>query len=389
MFHGEGRFHGNGREPQQSLGSLVVKAVVDILRLLSAGTGITKLALRCLALSYLMAWPLQTEAQPTKLRVSLQIPVTDPMLGQSLVRLKEAVETISNNAIAIEIFDRGRLYSDDQVVGAVESRAIEMGVAGLNQFTKKIPAIGIYELPFLFNFDALVRAAASPGSDLRRLVDKAILDTFGVRVLLWQSVGNQIFVSKSTDVTDPRQIKAQKIRVFSETLAEFVRHCGGQPVMLSAARLQEGMQKREIDMVTGAGSAVVNRELWTVADTITRTMHAPIEFFLIINEKTWQSLSASDRAILTEAARSVERQSRENVAELETNSYNLFRQKGMTVHELTADQVADWRACSAAVIESFMRNNDDLSRQLLAAYGKLRTDPCCSSAPNTGTFNRR
>ena len=54
----------------------------------------------------------------------------------------------------------------------------------------------------------------------------------------------------------------------------------------------------------------------------------------------------------------------------------MFRQKGMTVHELTPDQVSDWRACSATIVEDYMQNNADLARQLLAAYGRLRTHPC-------------
>jgi len=229
----------------------------------------------------------------------------------------------------------------------------------------------------------------SPDSEMRRLIDKAVLDTIGVRVLRWQSVGNQIFVSKGKDVTDPLQIKDRKVRVFSETVAQFVRHCGAHPVTLSTTRLNEAFRKSEIDMATGAGSAVFNRELWTVADTITRTMHAPIEFLLIVNEKTWQALPEAHRAILAEAARTEERHSRENIAELEAKNYTFFRQKGMTIHELSVDDVADWRACSAAVIEDYIHNTAELGRQLMAAYRKLRTDPCCSSSPATGTFNRR
>lgn len=349
-----------------------------------------RVRLLCLVLACLLASPLRVEAQQTKLRATLQLPATDALLGKSLVRFKEAVEKRSDNAISVEIFDKGKLYIDDQTVGAVESGAIEMGVAGLNQFAKRIPAIDIMEQPFLFNFEALVRATASPDSELRKLIDKAILDTVGVRVLWWQSVGNQIFISKGTTITEPHQIKDQKIRVFSPTLAQFVKHCGGTPVMVSANKTPDAFQNRDIDMATGASSLIANRQLWTVADTITRTLHAPIEFFLIINEKVWQSLPEDHRAIIAEAARNEERQSRQNVTEIEAGLYTLFSQKGMTVHELTPDQVSDWRACSAAIVEDYIQNNVDLARQLMAAYGRLRTDPCCTSGPTTtSSFNRR
>lgn len=330
------------------------------------------------------------EAHQTRLRATLFLPATDALLGNSLVRFKEAVERRSEKAITVEIFDKGRLYIDDETVGAVASGAIEMGVAGFNQFAKRIPGIDILEQPFLFNFDELVRAAASPSSDLRKLIDTAILETVGVRVLWWQSTGNQIFVSSGTTVGEPQQIKDRKVRVFSPTHAEFVKQCGGVPVMVSANKTLDAFRAHQIEMAMGASALIANRELWTVADTITRTLHAPIEMFLIVNEKAWQSLPDAHRKILMEAARDEERQSRERIAEIESGFYAMFREKGMSVHDLSADQIADWRACSASIVEEYTLHSSDLARQLLAAYGKLRTDPCCTAGPSTGgPFNRR
>jgi C4-dicarboxylate-binding protein DctP len=333
---------------------------------------------------------LPAEAQQSKIRVTLQLPITDALLGRSLARFEEEVERRSGKAIDVEIFDKGRLYIDDETVAAVASGKIEMGIAGFNQFAKQIPGIDIMEQPFLFNFEELVRATASPGSPMRTLIDKTILDTVGVRVLWWQSVGNQIFISKGTLPDEPGQIKGQKIRVFSPTHAQFVKYCGGTPVMVSANKTGDAFASREIDMATGASSLIANRQLWTVADTITRTLHAPIEFFLIVNERVWQSLPEAHKTVIVEAARAEERQSRENVAKIEAGLYAEFQEKGMTVHDLTPDQVADWRACSASIVEAYMANNAELARQLMAAYGRLRTDPCCTAGPSTGgTFSRR
>ena len=160
-------------------------------------------------------------AQQIKLRVTLQVAVSDPFFGVSLVRFKEAVEKQSAKSIVVEIFDKGQLFKDDQVVDAVSSGAIEMGIAGLNWIANKIPALSIVEQPFLFNFDALVRATTRPGSEIRSLIDEAVLASTGMRVLWWQSLGNTVFYSKGNDVAEPQRIKDQKVRVYSKTLAEF------------------------------------------------------------------------------------------------------------------------------------------------------------------------
>jgi C4-dicarboxylate-binding protein DctP len=330
------------------------------------------------------------QAQQTKLRATLFLSAADGLLGQSLVRFKQSVEKSSEKAITVEIFDKGRLYIDDETVGAVATGAVELGVAGFNQFAKRIPGIDILEQPFLFNFEELVRAAADPSSDLRKLIDAAIVETVGVRVLWWQSTGNQIFISNGTTVNEPQQIKDRKVRVFSPTHAVFVKQCGGVPVMVSANKTLDAFKAGQIEMAMGASALIANRELWTVADTITRTLHAPIEFFLIVNERIWQSLPEAHRKILMDAAQDEERQSRQRVTEIESGFYAMFRQKGMTLHDLTADQIADWRACSASIVEEYMLSSSDLARQLLAAYGKLRTEPCCTAGPSTaGPFSRR
>jgi hypothetical protein len=63
--------------------------------------------------------------------------------------------------------------------------------------------------------------------------------------------------------------------------------------------------------------------------------------------------------------------------------------KNVKLIELTADQVADWRACSAGMLADFMDKNGEGAHKLMAAYRKLRTDPCCSAMPGGNAFTRR
>jgi C4-dicarboxylate-binding protein DctP len=336
----------------------------------------------------LLGQPFDADAQQVKLRATLQVAVSEPYLGLPLVQLKDEVERRSNNAVSIDIIDKGKLYIDTQVVGGVASGAVEMGAAGTYQFTKAIPEIAIIEQPFLFNFEALIRAATSPGSAMRTLIDNAILEKTGVRVLWWQPVGGSVFFSKGRDVVEPHAIRSQKVRVFSQITAQLTTHCGGQPTIISTSKMHDAMKDGAVDLAMGSVTSVEPRELWKVADTITQTDHAPIEFLLLVNEKAWQSLSPGHRALIAEAALEVERAARDRFARNEASAYAFAREKGMQMRALTADQVAEWRACSAGVLEDYMRGGGELARQLLAAYGRLRAHPCCTSGPSLSPFHR-
>lgn len=342
----------------------------------------------CAFLALAVSAPVAGAAEPVALRFTLQVPASNPHLGLSVVQFKDGVEKATEQAVRVEIFDRGKLYIDDQVVGAVQSGAIEMGLAGINQISRRLPAADIMEQPFLFNFEALTRAATNPGGELRKLLDKAILETIGVRVLWWQTVGSQVFMSKGLDLADPSRIRNKRVRVFSETMASLARHCGGTPQILSITKVHDALKDGTIDVAMTGVVAAETRELWKVADTITRTDHAGIEFLVIINDKVWQSLTEAQQGIVAKAAKQAERDVRERASKLEADAYDFARSKGMRIYDLVPDQVAEWRACSSQVLDTYMGSGGELIRQLLVAYGKLRTDPCCSAGPG-GAFSRR
>jgi len=129
----------------------------------------TRGRLVCLFLTLLFPAP-EVGAQEVKLKASLQNAITHPLVGVSIARLKEEVERRSDKTLILEIFDKGQLFTDPQVVDAVSSGAVEIGTTSSQMFVRRAPAVAILDLPFLFNFRALNRAAASPGSELRKVI---------------------------------------------------------------------------------------------------------------------------------------------------------------------------------------------------------------------------
>jgi C4-dicarboxylate-binding protein DctP len=328
-----------------------------------------------------------SSAEPVVLKANLQAAISNPFYGWSLARLREEVGRQSKGTLAVEIAEK--LFRDEQVIGAVTTGAVEIGFTSSTLFADRVPAVGIIGQPFLFNFPALVRAATSPGSEIRKLIDDRILDHMGLRVLWWQSLSVNVFFSKGWDVTDAGQLKGKRVAVPSKTAGGLIAQCGGTPVALSVEGHEGGIRDGTIDVAMLALPGLQSQGLWKATDNITYTAHAPVEMLLVINDKAWQSLSSGHQAILSEAARLVERQSRDRLAEIETTIYAFAASKGMSIKTLTPDQVAEWRACSADMLAVYMERNGELARKLMDAYGKLRTDPCCTAGPSTAVFTRR
>jgi len=348
---------------------------------------VTRRFYSCLLLACIALTPIAARAEQVKLRITAQLPNTNHLVV-NLQHFKEDIEKSTEGAIQIEIFDRGRLFKEDESLAAVGSGAVEMGSVGVSFLQEKIPAVQIFGQPFLFNFDALMRAAVSPDREMRGLLDTAVLEATGTRVLWWQAYGQSVFFSKGRDTKAPAAIRGQKIRVVGKDMEAFVKHCGGIPLAISASKQNEALQDGTVDMAMTGVTGVTARDMWKVTDTITRTEHSPLLFVVIINEKVWQSLSEGHKAAIGRVARKVELDLQQQMADIEAEAYAFARGKGMKIHELAPDEVAEWRECSAPVLEEYMSRTGGLSEQLMAAYGKLRTDPCCSAGPS-GTFTRR
>jgi C4-dicarboxylate-binding protein DctP len=333
----------------------------------------------------LLLGSLAAEAQQVKLRVTSQLPGTHHIV-KGLVQFKDEVAQRTNNAIAIEVIDT--VIKDDQVLGALSSGAIEMGSLTADVLIDKVPAVSILQQPFLFNFYAIVEAVADPDREMRPLLDQAILEATGNRVLMWVPFGTTGIVSKQRPLLSPSDISKKKVRVLGKTLAAFIEQCGGIPAIIPAADQAAAMQEGRVDMVMTGITAVTARNLWKVGDTMTRTEHATSEVLVLIKEPIWQRLSENHKAVIKEVGRKVERKLREQIAQIESDDFRVVREKGMKVYELTPDQVAEWRACSAPVLDEFMASSGELAHQLMLAYGTLRTEPCCSTGPG-GEFTRR
>ena len=135
-----------------------------------------------------MPWAAFAADTPVHVRLSTQTPPNMPVM-QVLRHFKERVEAESKGDITIEIFNSGKLYSDDEIGKAVTTGAVEMGYVNLAQYANIVQGADIFQAPFLFNSDALLDAARSAGSEIRAVIDDAVLTDAQARVLWWVSQG--------------------------------------------------------------------------------------------------------------------------------------------------------------------------------------------------------
>jgi hypothetical protein len=178
---------------------------------------IRSISLYCL-LVFLIPAPPQAAAASITIRISTQWPLPSSN-NFSFLHFKERVEAESKGDIRVEIYDNAKLYGDSTVAEAISSGAVEMGFVTLSRYAAMIPAADLFQLPFLFNTQAIAEAARSPESEIRQAIDSAILVLGKSRVLWWVSSGPMVLLSNEASVADPQNLRGKTIRTFGPIMA--------------------------------------------------------------------------------------------------------------------------------------------------------------------------
>lgn len=301
-------------------------------------------------------------ASAETVRVTLQLPETHP-LGVNLNAWKSCVEEKSD--LEVQIFPSAQLYKDKQVPEAVGSGAVEMGTASLTRFAGQVPAVDAVYVPFLLDSEEKVSKATAPGSDMRAILDEAVLQESGARILWWQAFGRTIYLSKDP-IRVPADIKDKKVRTFGKLLGWTVEALGGAPTLMSGSKQFLAYQQGAVDAGITGLTGVKSRKLYEVMPNLTLTFDSDIEFVAVMNEDFYQSLADDKKAVVIECGMKVEAELRNSVLELENEALDYLRDK-MNIIELTDEERDQWRAATTGVVDRFIKNGGDVAAAVIKA----------------------
>lgn len=313
---------------------------------------------------------LAAEAECRELHIALQLPETSHVY-ENLEFFKQLVEQRTNGAQKIVIVHSGQLLREQDAPAAVANGVVEMAAVSVNQYAGAIPAADLFVLPFLFSYPPVLAAATERGSPVRGPIDQAILEQTHARVLWWQSSGTIAMISKGAPLAAPAAIAGKKVRVSTASEGEFVKLCGGMPLVIPAASHFAAYRSEQLF----AGSATIGslpvRKFWNVANYVTYTRHRTAEFVVTINERLWQSLPAEHRQVIESAAREAEAALRAHLDKVEREARALAEKSGMTMVVLTKEQQDAWKRCAAPILEAYLGRSDELGAEVMDGYRKL------------------
>ncbi len=301
----------------------------------------------------------------TTIRVTLQLPITHS-LGQNWQEFKKIVEKKSHGELKVIIFPSAQLYKDKQVPEAVGSGAIEAGTAFMGRFAGSVPAVGVVSLPFFFKNEASLRSAVKSGSQMRNILDGAILKETGAKILWWQAYGHNVYLNNGKPIRLPSDLKGKKVRTYGKILGWTVEAAGGVPTIMSGSKQFLAYQQHAVDVGMTGLSGVQSRKLYEVMKNVTLSYDSIIEFVAIINNKFFKSLSEKNQKIILDASAIVEKHLRDKVYAGE-NKMAIDLEKKMNVIRLTPMERKQWQSIAKPVLERYRKAVGPMADKVIKA----------------------
>ncbi|MBB3937961.1 TRAP transporter substrate-binding protein [Aureimonas phyllosphaerae] len=318
-----------------------------------------KTALLASAAALLAAGPALAQFQDRTIRVSNGVQEEHPASAGVKAMAACAAEK-SGGAMKLQAFWGGTLGGDLQATQAVRSGTLEMVITSSSPLVGIVPALGVLDLPFLFNDEAEADAVLDGefGNYLSSLLPAAGI----VNLAYWEN-GFRHLTNSRKPVAKLEDLSGMKIRVMQNNIfLDTFKTIGANAVPMPGPEVFTALETRAID---GHENPYVNIEtsrMYEVQEYITETKHAYTPFLVLYSKQLFDQLSAEEQAALTDCAKVGRDVQRSVSREQSAASVEKLKEEGM---ELTVLDPAEQERMREMVRPVYERHAAEIGQDVI------------------------
>ena len=295
------------------------------------------------------------------LKLATALPSSHPLV-KGMESFKAKVAEKSQGSVDVVIYPAGQLYNDKNMNDAIISGGIDLGLNSVGRWASIVPAMDVFDVPFLFPDYEKVDKAIDGG--LGEKLGSELLKK-GVRPLIWADYGFVQFANNLREVKTPADFAGLKIRGYSKYSSETIKALGASSATMGASEVYMAIQRGTIDGQSSGTTAMRDRKMYEVHKYLTVTNHASPEFILAMNEKVYAKLSDAQKKALNDAANEVRDDLRKNAKAEDLQALEDLKKAGMQVYVVPESEIGAWREATKGVWDLFTKENGALGQELI------------------------
>ena len=256
------------------------------------------------------------------------------------------------------VFPSAQLYGDNQAIEALSAGFIEMAAPSSAKFVGSVPALQLFDMPFLFpNIETVHKVVDGPiGDDIRAMfVERGL----GIKLMtFWDNAFKQ-FSDNVRPLIKPADFKGVKFRIMSSDVLEAQMHgLGGVGLKLPFAEVYNALEQGVVDGQENTASNIYTKKFHEVQKYMTFSNHGYLGYAVIMNQKFWDKLPADIQKTISKILKEVTAEARMKAIELDQKQSALIRDYAkksgrLKIYDLTAAQTAALQKAMKPVHDKF------------------------------------
>ncbi|GAB6158152.1 TRAP transporter substrate-binding protein [Desulfotomaculum varum] len=272
-------------------------------------------------------------------------------MGQAFIKFKELVESRSNGAIKVDIYDSGKFGNAREIVEGIQTGQIQMGSSSTPNLVPFSKDFMIFDLPFLFpNYESTDKVTDGP------IGKKAAtaLESSNIKGLGYIEIGFRHIFNSAKPVNTMADLKGLKIRsTASKAHIATLKALGTNPTPVAWGEVYTALQQKAVDGIDIDLNLAwfnnfheVNKNL-----TLVNSIYSP--HLVMINKSFFDKLSPENQKIITEAFEEIKVYERKLIRDNEKMIIGKMKEAGVNIVELTPEEKQKWAEATVGVYNEF------------------------------------
>jgi len=258
----------------------------------------------------------------------------------------------------VVVFPNSQLYDDNQAVEALSAGFIEMAAPSSAKFVGSVPALQLFDMPFLFpNIETVHKVVDGPiGDEIRGMFVERKL---GIKLMtFWDNAFKQ-FSDNVRPLIKPDDFKGVKFRIMSSDVLEAqMDGLGGVGLKLPFSEVYNALEQGVVDGQENTASNIYTKKFHEVQKYMTFSNHGYLGYAVIMNQKFWDELPPDVQKTITKILTEVTDLEREKAIELDKEQSALIRDYAkksgrLKITDLTPAQMLELQKAMKPVHDKF------------------------------------
>jgi tripartite ATP-independent transporter DctP family solute receptor len=310
------------------------------------------------------------QAQERTLKLSTQNPKGHP-ITTGAEKFSELVAAKSGGKLKVTVFAGGTLGSDMAVASAMQGGTVDFNIGNSGILAAQVPAFAIYDFPFMFTNTK--EADAVVDGPFGKMMHKK-LEEKGLVGLAYFELGFRNMTNSRRPLNKVEDIAGLKLRVIPSPInLAWVKALDANPVPMAFGEVYGALESKAIDGQENPLTVIAANKLYEVQKNLALTNHVYNPQSVVMSKKTWDSLDAANKKIVSDAANEAAKFQREVTRKQAAELVDVLKKNGMNVTEFAPAELAKFADKMRPVIAQFgVSVGQDVVSQLQAELTKAR-----------------